>query len=478
MLPGCGVVRRSVHQAAAAAAVAPAVSRDYLYPMTDLNAPSALKIVRGEGCYVTDSTGRTRLEGMAGLWCTSLGWGHPELIEAATRQMRELSYYHTYARSNEQVDRLCERLLGSVPASLSGGAVFFGSGGGDANEAQVRIAWLASAARGKPEKKLFVSRQRAYHGSSTAAGSLTGLPAVSGPNARTGLPLPQICAAHVRCPHFWRDGLPGESPEEFGARCASELDEKLAELNARDTVAAMIVEPVQGAGGVVVPPPGYFEAVSRVCAAHDVRIIADEVITGFGRTGSLWGCESTGLHSPHALSSAKQLTSAYVPFSATVVDKETASLLKENFFSLGYTYSGHPLGAAVANATLDIYERDGLYSVAHGPVGETFSRRIQQLRSHPLVGEVRHLGLVGAVELTNDPNGGKGPIPFTDPNAGKLGKLAGQACLDNDLHLRASVDTICICPPLVITPPQVDELFDKLHAALDDTLQQAGSLLV
>lgn len=448
-------------------------------------------MVSGKGVYVYDEDQKKLLEGMAGLWCTSLGWGHPDLIEAARAQLSSLAYYHCYGRTNDQVERLTERLVRL--ADMDDGACFLGSGGSDCNEAQVRVFWAKQNALGNTEKKRIVSRQRAYHGSTVSAGSLTGLAHVTGPNAGTGLPVTTVCAAHARCPHYWREKEAGESEEDFVQRCASELDELFQQLDARRTVCAFIVEPVHGAGGVVVPPTGYFDAISAVCRKYDVEIIADEVITGFGRTGRVWGADSVGLSGQSAISCAKQLTSAYVPLSAAILDADTVDVLREEtrrtggVFAHGLTYSGHPVAAAVANATLDVYERDSLYTVGQGPVGRTFQTRLDLLSGHPLVGECRGIGLVAAVELIDDLDS-KSPIPLS--MAGRLGKVAYDQCYKHGLILRAVGDALCICisqchrklvsrdyilccdpgPPLIITVDQVHELFDKLEAALDDTL--------
>jgi len=445
--------------------------------MTNLHAPNVMQIVSGKGCYVTDEHGRQHLEGMSGLWCTALGWGNEELVEAAAEQLRTLSYYHCYARSSPWTYELAERLLQMAPEaapchSFKGGRVFFGTGGSDGNDTQVRLLWHYFNAIGKPLKKGFVSRKRGYHGSGVTSGSLTGLPHV---HALFDAPL-SFVRAHATCPHKYRDGKPGESDVDFSARLAVELDDIFTKQNAEETIAAFIAEPLIGAGGVVIPPAGYFEAIQSVCEKHEVLIVADEVITGFGRTGHPWGCQAFGMK-PHTITCAKMITSGYVPLSAVIVSDQIAEVLvnssesRGGIMGHGFTYTGHPLATAVALKTLDIMERDGLMTrgLPSHPVGAAFKARLEALGAHPLVGESRGIGLVGAVELVADK--ATGAVPKA--GAGKLGALCAAEALGRGLIVRSIADSVALCPPLVITEAQLHELFNKLGEALDATHAKA-----
>jgi 4-aminobutyrate--pyruvate transaminase len=421
-------------------------------------------IERGEGVYVYDDQGRRFIEGMAGLWCAGLGFGDAELIEAAREQLGRLPYYHLFGgRSHEPAIELAERIKALTPVPMS--KVFYQSSGSEANESQVKMAWYYNNARGKPEKKKIISRVKGYHGVTIVSASMTGLPYN---HRHFDLPVDRI--KHVSTPHHWRHAEPGESERDFSARLAAELD-AFIEAEGPDTVAAFIAEPVMGAGGVITPPEGYFEAVMPVLRKHDVLMIDDEVICGFARTGSWFGAETFGME-PSSMSMAKQLTASYVPLSAVAINAEMADAIEAltgevGVFGHGFTYGGHPLGCAVACKTLEIYERRDIL----GHVRQVSPRLQQKLRSfaeHPLVGEARGVGLLGALELSPDK---AQAAAFAEP--GKVGPRLAQELLKHGVILRAIGDVVAICPPMVITEDEIDALFAPMETALDATLAWA-----
>lgn len=356
----------------------------------------------GKGVYITDTQGNEYIEGMAGLWCTGLGFGNEELIEAANRQLRALPYYHQFSgRGTEPAIELAEKLKEIAPASSSGpmSKVFYTSSGSEANDTQVKLMWYYNNALGRPKKKKIISRIKAYHGVTMMAASLTGLP-----YNHMDFDLPFAGILHTDCPHYYRFGKDGESEEEFVARLAKSLEEMI-EREGGDTIAAMIAEPVMGAGGVLVPPKGYFEAIQPILKAHDILLIDDEVINGFGRTGEWFGATSHGMV-PDTISVAKQMTSAYAPLGAVMIpdfmmDALEAQSAKIGTFGHGYTYGGHPLGCAVGAKTIEIYQRMDICGKVRS-VTPLFEARLARLADHPMVGEVRNSGLMGGVELVAD----------------------------------------------------------------------------
>ncbi|MBI1383972.1 MAG: aminotransferase class III-fold pyridoxal phosphate-dependent enzyme [Rhizobiales bacterium] len=439
-----------------------------IHPYTNLathreTGPTVLD--RGEGVYVYDDKGRKYIEGLAGLWCTALGYGNAELIEAAREQMSKLAYTHIFGgKSHEPAIAVAEKLKEISPAPAS--KVLFSSSGSEANDTQIKLLWYYNNARGKPAKKKIISRERGYHGVTVAAASLTGL----GP-VHMDFDLPMARVHHTRCPHHYRQAEAGESEEAFASRCAAEL-EALIEREGPETVAAFIAEPVMGAGGVVVPPATYFEKVQAVLAKHDIMMIADEVICGFGRTGNMFGSETFGIK-PDTITVAKALTSAYVPLGAVTISEPVYQAMldesrKIGTFGHGYTYAGHPVGCAVALKTLEIYERDNI--VGHvKDVAKTFQKRLRALADHPLVGEARGVGLIGAVELVADK---KAKTAF-DPKKGVGGKAVAM-CQQEGVILRALIgDALAFCPPLIITHAQIDEMFDSVERGLDKVLDWA-----
>ena len=444
-----------------------------LHPFTNLGrheTEGPLVISSGKGVYVSDESGREYLEAMAGLWCTSLGFGDTRLAEAASRQLHRLPYYHQFGgKANDVAITLAERIVKLMPVPMS--KVFFNNSGSEANESAVKLVWYYNNARGRHRKKKIISRQRAYHGTTMVAASLTGLPAS---HRDFDLPIPQV--RHTDCPYWYRYGHAGESEEHFATRLAENLD-LLIQREDPDTVAAMIAEPVMGAGGVLVPPKTYFEKVQAVLKKHDVLLIADEVICGFGRTGNMFGSETFRLQ-PDIMTMAKALSSAYLPISALLINEKLYRAIRDNSgklgtFGHGYTYSGHPVSAAVAVETLKIYEeRDILSQVRR--VTPTFQSGLRKLGEHPLAGEVRGIGLIGGIELVKN----KKTKESFDPKLA-VGPYAVKCAQEHGLITRSLGDTLAFCPPLIINEAQIGDMLARYGKAFDDTyawLRQQGLL--
>jgi 4-aminobutyrate--pyruvate transaminase len=436
-----------------------------VHPYTNLarfREAGPLIIERGQGVYVYDTEGKPYIEGMAGLWCTALGYGNEELVEAAAAQMRKLSFAHLFTgRSHDPAIELGEKLKEIAPVPIS--KVFFCNSGSEANDTQVKLVWYLNNALGRPRKKKIVSRMKAYHGTTVVAASLTGLP---GNHRDFDVPLPGFL--HAGCPHHYRFAQDGESEEEFATRLAAELDALIVQ-EGPDSVAAFIAEPVMGAGGAIVPPQGYFQKIMAVCARHDVFTISDEVICGFGRLGTTFGCEKLGFV-PQSISIAKALSSAYLPIAGVMIPEAMyQALLSESkkigVFGHGFTYGGHPVSAAVALKAIEIYQRDRIFAKAAERAPQ-FQARLAALNGHPLVGEARGLGLIGGVELVADKTG---KCSF-DPQHG-VGARAVQFAEAEGLIVRSVLgDVLTLCPPLVISEREIGELFDRLGRALDKTL--------
>jgi 4-aminobutyrate--pyruvate transaminase len=421
-----------------------------------------LIIERGQGVTVYDTEGKPYIEGMAGLWCTALGYGNEELVEAATAQMRKLSFAHLFTgKSHDPAIELGEKLKEIAPVPIS--KIFFCNSGSEANDTQVKLVWYLNNALGRPNKKKIVSRMKAYHGVTLVAASLTGLP---GNHRDFDLPLPGFL--HTSCPHHYRFAQDGESEEDFATRLAAELDALIVKEGA-ENVAAFIAEPVMGAGGVIVPPKTYFEKIAAVCDRHDVFMISDEVICGFGRLGTMFGCEKLGFR-PHSLSIAKAMSSAYLPIAAVMIPETMYQALlaeskKIGVFGHGFTYGGHPVSAAVALKAIEIYQRDRIVAQAAERAPQ-FQARLSALNAHPLVGEARGLGLIGGVELVADK---KSKRAFTATHA--VGAHAVAFAEAEGLIVRSVIgDVLTICPPLIISAAEIDALFDRLTRALDRTL--------
>jgi 4-aminobutyrate--pyruvate transaminase len=445
-----------------------------LHPTTHLprhREQGPLLIDRAQGVHVWDQQGKQYIEGMAGLWCTALGYGVKELADTAAEQMSRLSYAHLFGgKSHEPAIELAEKLKEMAPFPAA--KVFFGHSGSDANDTQIKLIWYANNARGKPNKKKIIARQRAYHGVTLGAGSLTGLQV-----NHNGFDLPLPYVLRVRCPHYYREAEAGETEAQFTDRLADEL-EALILREDPDTIAAFIAEPVMGAGGVVIPPAGYFEKIQAVLDRYDILLIDDEVITGFGRTGKMFGCETVGMR-PGTMSLAKALSSGYQPISAVLIPDWMDDALHEagktlGVFGHGYTYSGHPVCAAVALKNLELIER---YKVIDhtARVAKRFQRRLAEFADHALVGEARGVGLIGACELVRD-KASKQPFD----TAQGVGAYLQTRCEKHGLIVRALGDSLAFCPPLVISEAQIDEMFDRFGRALDETLawQQGERVLI
>lgn len=444
----------------------------HLHPYTNLRQlerDGPLVIERGEGVFVTDSQGKRYLEGMAGLWCTSLGFSEPRLAEAAYRQLKTLPFYHSFAAKVASVTtELAERLIGIAPAPLA--RVIFACSGSESNDSAVKMAWYYNNALGRQAKKKIISRRRGYHGVTALAASLTGLP-----YAQNGFDLPLgVGIFHLDAPHFYRGGLPGESEEAFATRLADQL-EALILAEGPDTIAAMIAEPVMGAGGVILPPATYFEKIQAVLRRHDILLIADEVICGFGRTGSMFGCQSFGIR-PDMMVVAKALSSGYQPISALMVTDAIYQAVADagaalGLFGHGYTYSGHPVPAAVALETLKIYEERDIVARVRD-VSPHFLQRLHRLGDHPLVGEARGIGLIGALELVADK-----ATRRSFPAAAGIAALVVRQAQAHGLIIRSVPgDIVVFSPPLIISEAEIDVMFDAVGRALDEVLAHARSL--
>src|ERR1700678_804566 len=435
-----------------------------IHPHTNLKlheTEGPLVISGGDGVFVRDEDGKAYLEGLAGLWCVSLGFSEKRLAEAAYRQMLKLPFYHTFAHKATDIGiELAEKLLSIAPVPMT--KVFFVNSGSEANDTVVKLVWYYNNAMGRPRKKKIISRTKAYHGVTVASASLTGLA-----NNHRDFDLPLDKILHVECPHFYRFGLPDETEEAFASRMADSLEQRILSEGA-DTVAAFIAEPIMGAGGVLLPPATYWEKIQAVLRKYDVLLIADEVICGFGRTGEMWGSTTYGLK-PDMISCAKSLSSAYLPIGAVMLSEAIyAALVKQSekigVFSHGFTYSGHPVSSAVALETLKIYEADDTLSHVRR-MAPRMQAGLQRFADHPLVGEVRGIGLIGALELVADK---KTKTPF-DP-AQAVGPFLIKRAHQHGLILRALGDSIAFCPPLIITESEIDLMFEKFALALDDTL--------
>ncbi len=416
---------------------------------------------RGEGVYIWDDNGKKFLEGLAGLWCTSLGFSEQRLIDAATKQLSILPYNHSFAgRTAPVVTELADQLISLTPEPIS--KAYFVSTGSEAVDSAVKFVWYYNNALGRPEKKKIISRMNGYHGTTIICTSLTAIGVI-----QEAFDAPMERFIQTGAPHFYRHGQEGESEEGFASRRARELEELIL-TEGPDTVAALFAEPLMGAGGVIVPPRTYFEKIQAVLNKYDVLLVADEVICGFGRTGNQWGCETLGIVKPDIVTCAKQLSSAYLPIGATMISEEMYQVIAEasdrhGVFGTGFTYGGHPVAAAVALETLKIYEERNIIDYVR-EIMVPFQDRLKALGSHSLVGEARGVGLIGAVELVANKATKE---PFESEL--KVAFQVYQECLERGLILRAlpAGDTIGICPPMIITESQINDMFDMLESSLD-----------
>ena len=440
-----------------------------IHPYTQLASfreTGPLILERGEGVWVYDTEGKPYIEGMAGLWCTALGYSNRELAEAAIKQFERLPFTHLFSgRSHDPAIELAEKLKEIAPIPVS--KVMFTASGSEANDTQVKLAWYMNNALGRPQKKKIISRIKAYHGVTIASASLTGLPAN---HADFDLPIANII--HTACPHHYRFAQDGESEEEFSTRLAAELEELILK-EGPDTVAAFIAEPVMGAGGVIVPPAGYFPKIQAVLDTYDVRFIDDEVICGFGRLGTMFGAETLNMQ-PDTISFAKAVTSAYLPLGGVMIDEPMYQAMldesrKIGTFGHGFTYSGHPVCCAVGVKAIEIYQRDRIleHVRARAPL---FQRRLSALAEHSLVGEAKGIGLVGGLELVAD----KRTKRNFEAKKGVAARLVGFAQGEGLIVRSLMNDRISLCPPLIISDAEIDELFDRLERALDRTEAWVG----
>lgn len=434
-----------------------------LHPYTDARAHERngpVVIDRGKGIHVYDQAGKEYIEGLAGLWSVAVGFDEPRLVEAAARQMAQLPYYHTFShKAHEPSIRLAEKLVEMTPEQIT--RVFFTNSGSEANDTVVKLVWFMNNALGRPKKKKFLARTKGYHGITVASGSLTGLP-----NNHRDFDLPAIPVHHLTCPHFYRFGKEGETEQEFTARLLTEAEEVIQREDP-STIAAFIGEPLMAAGGVMPPPEGYWQGIEALCRKYDILLVADEVINGFGRLGSSFGAVHYGFK-PDIMVVSKQITSSYMPLAAVLFTEEIYDAVADNTakigtFGHGFTASGHPVATAVGLENLKIIEERNLVANAEKS-GRVLQKHLAELSDHPLVGEARGAGLIGAVEMVADKKSRK---PFDA--AGKIGAYALAAAQNNGLIVRAIGDAVAVCPPLIITEEQVDELARRLKKAIDET---------
>ncbi|WMS40792.1 aminotransferase [Acuticoccus sp. MNP-M23] len=422
----------------------------------------------GAGVRVTDNRGNTFIDGLAGLWCVNVGYGRQEIVDAIADQAARLPYYHSFASMGTEPSAFtADTIRRMAPGNMA--RVLFGCSGSDANDTQVKLVWYFNNLMGRPQKKKIIARNRAYHGVTVASGSLTGLAPV---HAAFDLPLPQV--VRVRCPHHYHEAEQGESEEAFADRLVAELEATIV-AEGPETVAAFIAEPVMGAGGVVVPPPGYFPKVKAVLEKYDILFIADEVICGFGRLGTPFGCDYFGVE-PDMISVAKGITSGYQPLSAVLVGEKVWAAVRDKsdhlgVFAHGYTYTAHPIACAAANANLAIMERENLFANA-GAVGAYFQEQLRaRLGDHDHVGEIRGIGLIAGVELVRN--------RATSQNFAAsegIGKAFAAAALENGLIVRAMLnDSIAMSPPLILTRDDADAIVERFAAALHAISPQLSS---
>lgn len=419
-------------------------------------------ITRGEGVRVFDDSGKPFIEAMSGLWCAGLGFSDQELVDAAKEQMDKLPYYHLFGnKSHEPAVELAEKIKELAPGMAR---VFYQSSGSEANETQIKMVWYYNNALGRPEKKKIISRKKGYHGVTIVSASMTGLP-----YNHMDFDLPVDRILHAGTPHHWKEAVAGESELEFSARLAAELEAQII-AEGPDTVAAFIAEPVMGAGGVLVPPQGYFEAIGPVLEKYDILLIADEVICGFGRTGEWFGSQYYDLK-PDFMPIAKGMTSGYLPMGGVIVSDRVADTMIEHggeFFH-GYTYSGHPVAAAVGLENLRIMHDEKLIDYVKQEAAPYLQEKIAELAEHRLVGQVRGVGLLGAIELVKDK-----ATRERFPDKGSTGSLCRDFCVSNGLVMRAVGDTMIMSPPLVISKAEIDEMVGKIWTVLDQTAEKLG----
>ncbi|MFC3098983.1 aspartate aminotransferase family protein [Alteraurantiacibacter palmitatis] len=419
-------------------------------------------VTHASGCYIHDGDGNRILDGMAGLWCVNVGYGREELADVAAAQMRELPFYNTFFKTVTPPTVLLAQKIASHTAPKPGDKlqhIFFNASGSEANDTVFRMVRHYWKVKGEPKRTVFISRWNAYHGSTVAGVSLGGMKFM---HEQGDLPVPGV--EHVRQPYWFGEGF-GTDPVQFGKDCAAAIEERILAVGP-ENVAAFIGEPVQGAGGVIIPPPGYWQEVEAICRKYGILLVADEVICGFGRTGEWFGHQTYGF-TPDMVAMAKGLSSGYLPISATAVSSDIVEVLKTGGdFVHGFTYSGHPVSAAVALRNIEIIEREGLVERTRTDTGPYLAEALQRIAGHELVGEVRSIGLLGAVEIVSE----KGTNARWGGKEGNAGPVVRDICIRNGLMVRGIRDTIVMCPPLIITHDEIDEMIAIIAKSLDEAL--------
>ena len=438
--------------------------RYFINPYTnlkDIRKSGSLKIEKGKGIYVYDDNNNRYIEGLAGLWCVALGFNNKRLIEAANRQLKQLPNYHSFTGKVPLTTlKLSEALVKITPKSLT--KVLYANSGSESNDTAIKMAWYYQNALGKTKKKKIISRYRGYHGVTIMSGSLTGME-----YAHKGFDMPRNFVIHTDSPHYYRDSLNGESSKEFVNRLLKNLESLILKEGA-DNIAAMILEPVQGAGGVIIPPENYLRGVQALLKKYNILLIVDEVICGFGRTGKMFGCDTFKII-PDMMVTAKGLSSGYVPISALLINEKIYETISEfssynNLFGHGFTYSGHPLAAAVALETIKIFKDENI--IGHvNEMSDKFRSRMELLNEYSIVGNTRSIGLIGGIELVQN----KKNRVYFDKKIG-IGSLVVKNAQKNGLIVRAlQGDIIAVCPPLIISSKEIDILFNMLKKCLKDT---------
>ena len=434
----------------------------HLHPFTHgagLAAKGARVITRADGCWLTDSEGNRILDGMAGLWCVNIGYGRKELADAAARQMQDLPFYNTFFQTTHvPALNLAAKLAELAPGDLN--HVFFASSGSEANDTNIRLVRTYWAEKGQPDRQTIISRWNAYHGSSVGSGSLGGM---KGMHAQGGMPIPGI--HHIDQPNWWAEGG-YMAREAFGLERAQQLETAILEIGP-ENVAAFIAEPVQGAGGVIVPPETYWPEIQRIVRKYGILLIADEVICGFGRTGNWFGSQTYDIQ-PDIMTVAKGLSSGYQPIGASIVSDGVAEVISGTEFNHGYTYSGHPVACAVALENLRILAEEGIVQRVRDDTGPYLKERFESLADHPLVGEVQIVGMMGSLALTPD----KTTRAAFAADAGTAGFICRERCFANNLVMRHVGDRMIISPPLVISRDEIDILIERARKSLDEAFAQ------
>jgi putrescine aminotransferase len=434
----------------------------HLHPFTHSNqlAEKGVRVITAaNGVWLKDSEGEEVLDAMAGLWCVNIGYGRDELADAAARQMRELPFYNTFFQTTHvPVLMLAKKLAKLAPGDLN--HVFFANGGSDANDTNIRLVRTYWAEKGQPNRDVIISRWNAYNGSTIGGASLGGM---KGMHGQGSLPIPGV--AFIDQPHWWAEGG-DKSPEEFGLERAQQLEAKIKEIGP-DKVAAFIAEPIQGAGGVIVPPETYWPEIQRICKEYDILLIADEVICGFGRTGNWFGSQTVGIE-PDVMTVAKGLSSGYIPIGASIISDKIADVLRRTEFSHGYTYSGHPVACAVALENLRILEEENIVDQVKDVTAPYLRKKWESLADHPLVADVNIIGMMGSVALTPD----KATRAKFAAEEGTVGFICRERCFANNLVMRSVGDRMIISPPLTITCDEIDILIERARKSLDECLEK------